>query len=204
VVHSTLGWRLGLSWAPLLSSLRLPGIDVGVVSLLAVVIARPWECWSLLSSRRSRHSLPRSWWSRWSRACWRRWKPLTLTHLLLLLLGTRRILLLSLLVRLDLPLLLLLLRVLVPRPSVAASSSRSHLPLLVLNLSVFALGVEGRVNQMVEVVEAVVHEHVLQVIIQPLPEALLLIAIIGDLSGGVASELEEMITVLGHSHSSLK
>jgi hypothetical protein len=30
---------------------------------------------------------------------------------------------------------------------------------------VFALGVEGRVNQMVEVVEAVVHERVLKVII---------------------------------------
>jgi hypothetical protein len=106
------------------------------------------------------------------------------------------------LVRLDLP--LLLLRVLVPRPSVAARCSRSHLPLLVLNLPVFALGVEGRVNQMVEVVEAVVHERILQVIIEPLPEALLLIAIIGDLSGGIASELEEMITVLGHRNSSLK
>jgi hypothetical protein len=69
---------------------------------------------------------------------------------------------------------------------------------------VFALGVEGRVNQLVEVVEAVVHERILQVIIEPLPEALLLIAIIGDLSGGIASELEEMITVLGHRNSSLK
>jgi hypothetical protein len=56
---------------------------------------------------------------------------------------------------------------------------------------------------MVEVVEAVVHERVLQMIIQSLPEALLLIAIIGDLSGGEASELEETITVLGHRHSSL-
>jgi hypothetical protein len=36
---------------------------------------------------------------------------------------------------------------------------------------------------MVEVVEAVIHERVLQVIIQPLPKALLLIAIIGDLRG---------------------
>jgi hypothetical protein len=68
----------------------------------------------------------------------------------------------------------------------------------------FALSVEGRINQMVEVVEAVVHERVLQVIIQSLPEALLLITIIGDLSGGVVSELEETITVLGHRHSSLK
>jgi hypothetical protein len=57
---------------------------------------------------------------------------------------------------------------------------------------------------MVEVVEAVVHEHVLNVIVQPLLEALLLIAIIGNLSGGVASKLEEMVTILGHCHSSLK
>jgi hypothetical protein len=113
----------------------------------------------------------------------------------------RWILLLSLLVRLDLP--LLLLRVLVPRPSVAARRSRNHLPLLVLNFSALALGVEGSVNQLVEVVEAVVHERVLQVIIQSLPEALLLIAIIGDLSGGIASELAETIMVLGHRHSSL-
>jgi hypothetical protein len=120
-----------------------------------------------------------------------------------MLLRTRRVLLLLLLVRLDLPL-LLLLRVLVPRPGVAASRSRNHLPLLVLNLQAFALSVEGRINQMVEVVEAVVHERVLLVIIQPLPEALLLIAIIGDLSGGVTSELEETITELGHLHSSLK
>jgi hypothetical protein len=96
VVHPALGWRLGLSWAPLLSRLRLQGTNVGVVSLLAAVIAGPWECWSLLSGRRSRHSLPRSWWSRWSRACRRRWKPLALSHLLLL--GARRVLLLSLLV----------------------------------------------------------------------------------------------------------
>jgi hypothetical protein len=40
-------------------------------------------------------------------------------------------------------------------------------------------------------------------IVQPLPEALLLIAIIGDLSGGVASELEETVTILYHHHSSL-
>jgi hypothetical protein len=114
----------------------------------------------------------------------------------------RRVLLLSLLVLLDLPL-LLLLRVLVPRPGVAARHSRSHLPLLVLNLPALALGVEGSVNQLVQVVEAVVHERIFQVVIESLPEALLLIAIIGDLSGGVASELEETITVLGHRHSSL-
>jgi hypothetical protein len=57
---------------------------------------------------------------------------------------------------------------------------------------------------MVEVVEAVVHERVLNVIVQPLLEALLLIAVVGDPSGGVASELEETITVLCHRHSSPK
>jgi hypothetical protein len=67
-----------------------------------------------------------------------------------------------------------------------------------------ALGVEGSVNQLVEVVEAVVHERVLQVVIESLPEVLQLIAIIGDLSGGIASKLEETITVLDHRHSSLK
>jgi hypothetical protein len=59
-------------------------------------------------------------------------------------------------------------------------------------------------HQLVEVVEAVVHERVLQMIIQSFPEALLLITIIGDLSGGVASKLKETITVLGHHYSSLK
>jgi hypothetical protein len=57
---------------------------------------------------------------------------------------------------------------------------------------------------MVEVVETVVQERVLSVIVQPLLEALLLIAIIGNLSGGVASKLEETVMVLGHHHSSLK
>jgi hypothetical protein len=57
---------------------------------------------------------------------------------------------------------------------------------------------------MVEVVEAVVHERVLNVIVQPLLEALLLIAVIGDLSRGVVSKLEETIMILGHRHSSLK
>jgi hypothetical protein len=118
----------------------------------------------------------------------------------------RRVLLLTLLVLLDLPLvlLLLLLWVLVPRPSVATRRSRSHLPLLVLNLPALALGVEDSVNQLVEVVEAVVHERVLQVVIESLPKTLLLIAIMGDLSGGVASELEEAVTVLSHRHSALK
>jgi hypothetical protein len=57
---------------------------------------------------------------------------------------------------------------------------------------------------MVEVVEAEVQERVLNMTVQPLPEALLLIAIIGDLSGGVASKLEEMVKILYHRHSSLK
>jgi hypothetical protein len=73
----------------------------------------------------------------------------------------------------------------------------------VLKLPALALGVEGGVNQMVEVVKAKVQERVLNVIVQPLPEALLLIAIIGDLNGGVASELEETVTILYHRHSSL-
>jgi hypothetical protein len=107
-------------------------------------------------------------------------------------------------VLLDLSLVLLLLRVLVPRPGVAARRSRSHLPLLVLNLPALALGVEGSINQLVEVVKAVVHERILQVVIESLPEAFLLIAIMGDLSGGVASKLEKMITVLCHHHRSLK
>jgi hypothetical protein len=168
------------------------------VPRLATVEAHSWECWSLLPGRRSRHSLPRSWWSR------RHWKPLTLSRLLLLLRTRRK--LLPLLVLLDLPLvlLLLLLRVLVKRLSVATRRSRSHLPLLILNLPVLALGVEGSINQLVEVVEAVVHKRVLQMVIQSLPEALLLIAIMGDLSGGVASELKEAVTVLSHRHSSLK
>jgi hypothetical protein len=116
------------------------------VSRLAAVEAHSWECWSLLPGRRGRHSLPRSWWSRWCSACRMRWKPLALSRLLLLL-RMGWVLLLALLVLLDLPLvLLLLLRVLVPRPGVAARRSRSHLPLLVLNLPALALSVEGRVN----------------------------------------------------------
>jgi hypothetical protein len=78
---------------------------------------------------------------------------------------------------------LLLLRVLVPRPGVAARRSRNHLPLLVLNLPALAVGVEGSINQLVEVVEAVVHERVLQVVIESLPEALLLIAIMATSAG---------------------
>jgi hypothetical protein len=42
------------------------------------------------------------------------------------------------------------------------------------------------------------------VVVESLPEVLLLIAIMGDLGGGVASELEEAVTVLSHRHGSLK
>ena len=92
----------------------------------------------------------------------------------------------------------------VPRLCVATRCSWSHLPLLVLNLPALALGVEGSINQLVEVVEAVVQERVLNVIIQTLSEVLLLVAINGDVSRGVASKLEEAVTVLHHRHSSLK
>ena len=98
-------------------------------------------------------------------------------------------------------LVLLLLRVLVPRPRVAAGCSESHLPLLVLNLPALALGVEGSINQLVEVVKAVVQERILNVIIQSLPEVLLLVAISSDVTRGIASKLEEAVTVLHHCHS---
>src|SRR6185312_7464771 len=108
MVHPTLCWHPGLSWAPLLSRLRLPGARVGVVPRLAAVIARGRECWSLLSGRRSclLWSLRcwRSWWSDTSRRCW---KPLALARLLLL---SRRVLLRPLLVLLRRPVLLLLWR----------------------------------------------------------------------------------------------
>jgi hypothetical protein len=155
---------------PLLSCLRLPGTDVGVVSRLATVEAYPWKCWSLLPDRRSGHSLPRSWWSR------RRWKPLTLSYLLL---RTGRILLL-LLVLLGRP--LLLLWMLISGTSIAARRRWSHLPLLILNLPALTLGVEGSINHLVETVEAVVQQRILDVIIQSLLEILLLVAITGNVS----------------------
>jgi hypothetical protein len=110
-----------------------------------------------------------------------------------------------LLVLLDLPLvLLLLLRVLVSRPSVATRRNRSHLPLLILNLLALALGVEGSINQLVEVVEAVVQQRILDVIIQSLLEILLLIAITSDVSRGITGQLKETVTILRHRHRPLK
>src|SRR6185437_13370640 len=138
VVHSSLCWRPGLGWAPLLSRLRLPGASVGVVPRLATVIADACKCRSLLSGR--------SCWT-WSLRCWRSWwstsrrcrQPRALTCLLL----SRRVLLRPLLVRLRRPVLLLvLLGLLESRASVAAGSNGDNLPLLVLHLQVLALSVE--------------------------------------------------------------
>ena len=90
------------------------------------------------------------------------------------------------------------------RTGVAAGSNWSDLPLLVLHLLVLALRVERVVNQMVEVIEAEVEQHVLEVVLKTLHEVLLLLTVICDLSRGVASELKEMITILCDRHSSLK
>jgi hypothetical protein len=128
----------------------------------------------------------------------RRWKPLTLSRLLLLL--RTRWVLLPLLVLLGRPLLLLWWR-LIAGTSVAARRGWS---LLILNLLALTLGVEGRINQLVEVVEAVVQQRILNVIIQSLLEILLLIAITSDVSRGVAGKLKETVTVLRHRHRSLK
>jgi hypothetical protein len=92
---------------------------------------------------------------------------------------------------------------LIARTSVAARRGWSHLPLLILNLPALALGVEGRVNQLVEVVEAVVQQRILDVIIQSLLEILLLIAIMSDVSRGIAGKLKETVTILRHRHRSL-
>jgi hypothetical protein len=193
VVHPALSWGLGRCCTPLLSCLRLPGTDVGVVPRLAAVEAHSRKCSGLLPGRRSGHSLPRSWWSR------RRWKPLSLSCLLR---RTGRNLLL-LLVLLGRPL-LLLLWMLIAGTRVAARRGWSHLPLLILNLPALTLGVEGSINQLVEVVEAVVQQRILDVIIQSLLEILLLVAIMGDVSRGITGQLKETITVLRHRHRSLK
>jgi hypothetical protein len=111
--------------------------------------------------------------------------------------------LLPLLVLLGRPL-LLLWWMLIAGTSVAAQRGWSHLPLLILNLPALTLGVEGRINQLVEVVEAVVQQRILDVIIQSLLEVLLLIAIIGDVCRGIAGKLKETVTVLRHRHRSLK
>ena len=57
---------------------------------------------------------------------------------------------------------------------------------------------------MVEVVEAEVEQHVLDIVLQSLHEMLLLLAVIRDLGRGVASELKETITILCDRHSPLK
>jgi hypothetical protein len=88
--------------------------------------------------------------------------------------------------------------------SVAARRGWSHLPLLILNLPALTLGVEGSINQVVEVVEAVVQQRILDVIIQSFLEILLLVAITGDVSRGVAGKLKETVTVLRHRHRPLK
>jgi hypothetical protein len=163
------------------------------VPRLTAVEAHSRRCCGLLPGRRSGRSLPRSWWSR------RRWKPLTLSCLLL---RTRRKLL-PLLVLLGRPL-LLLLQMLISGMGVAARRGRSHLPLLVLNLPALTLGVEGSINQLVEIVETVVQQRILDVIIQPFLEILLLIAITSDVSRGIAGQLKKTVTVLRHRHRSLK
>src|SRR6185312_4343961 len=195
MVHSSLCWRPGLSWAPLLSRLRLPGASVGVVPRLAAVKAGAKGSLSLLSGRSCRT---------WSLRCWRSWwstsrrcrQPLALPRLLLL---SRRVLLRwPLLVLLWRPVLrlLVLLRLLEARTSVAAGSNGDNLPLLVLHLQVLALSVERAVNQMVEVVEAEVEQRVLEVVLKTLHEVLLLLAVIRNISRGLASKLQETITIL--------
>jgi hypothetical protein len=99
---------------------------------------------------------------------------------------------------------LLLLWMLISGKSVAARRGWSHLPLLILNLPALTLGVEGSINQLVETVKAVVQQRILDVIIQPFLEILLLVAITGDVSRGIAGKLKETVTVLRHRHRSLK
>ena len=60
------------------------------------------------------------------------------------------------------------------------------------------------VNQMVEVVEAEVEQCVLEVVLKALHEVLLLLAVIRNLSRGVASKLQKAITILRDRHSPLK
>jgi len=90
------------------------------------------------------------------------------------------------------------------RTNVVAGNNRNDLPLLVLHLPVLSLRVERAVNQMDEVVEAEVQQHVLDIVLQSLHEVLLLLAIIRDLGRGVASELKETITILHDRHGPLK
>jgi hypothetical protein len=50
----------------------------------------------------------------------------------------------------------------------------------------------------------VVQQRILDVIIQSLLEVLLLVAITGDVSRGIAGKLKETVTILRHRHRSLK
>src|SRR6185437_14952399 len=101
-------------------------------------------------------------------------------------------------------LLLVLLGLLESRASVAAGSNGDNLPLLVLHLQVLTLSVERAVNQMVEVVEAEVEQRVLEIVLKTLHEVLLLLAVIRNIGRGVASELQEAITIFRDRHSPLK
>src|SRR6185503_17522021 len=56
---------------------------------------------------------------------------------------------------------------------------------------------------MVEVVEAEVEQRVLEVVLKTLHEVLLLLAVIRNLSRGVESKLQKMITILRDHHSPL-
>ena len=67
-----------------------------------------------------------------------------------------------------------------------------------------ALRVERAINQMVEVVEAEVVQRVLDVALKTLHEVLLLVAVIRNLGRGVASKLQEVITILRDRHRPLK
>jgi len=122
------------------------------------------------------------------------------------LLLSRRVLLRPLLILLGRPVLLLLvlLRRLEARTGVAARSNGDNLPLIVLHLQVLALCVERAVKQMVEVVEAEVEQCVLEVVLKTLHEVLLLLAVIRNLGRGVASKLQESITILRDRHSPMK
>ena len=57
---------------------------------------------------------------------------------------------------------------------------------------------------MVEVVEAEVEQRILEVVLKALHEVFLLLAVIRNLGRGIASKLQESITILRDRHSPLK
>jgi hypothetical protein len=122
------------------------------------VKAHPWERWSLLSGRRSGRSLPRSWWSKRAPEVLEASGPVPSAAAAEDEAGTAAG---AAGTAGSASAAAAAAACTVPRPGVATRRSRSHLPLLVLNLPAFALGVEGSV-------EAVVHERVLQVVIESL------------------------------------